>query len=270
MVPQHVLTSFGLDGEPRLLAGGEGRTYRIGDVIVRRENQDELPGATFAADLFSNIEESPEFRVSRPVRSGDGGWLVDGWSAWTCVDGRPAEAGDAPSMVRAVEAFHSAVAGVPRSAQIGTRPLPYDRADLGAFEELPDEIDARVRPTLASLDALRRPLEGFTDQVIHGDLNAENVLIAPGQPPAIIDLAPYWRPPEFALAVAAYWMCAYDGHVGAFAAFEQVREFDQFLLRALIRTLLIMEGFGEAERLSEYDRSIDIVRARLTASRERQ
>jgi len=37
---------------------------------------------------------------------------------------------------------------------------------------------------------------------VHGDL-AGNVLFAPGLPPAIIDLSPYWRPTSSATAIVA-------------------------------------------------------------------
>ena len=37
-------------------------------------------------------------------------------------------------------------------------------------------------------------------QIVHGDLTG-NVLVAPGAPPAVIDISPYWRPPEYAEGV---------------------------------------------------------------------
>lgn len=44
--------------------------------------------------------------------------------------------------------------------------------------------------------ALGWQVPGLRDQVIHGDLNYHNILIAPpgsGLPPAFIDMGPYWR-----------------------------------------------------------------------------
>jgi hypothetical protein len=264
-VPQHVLDAFGAPGVAVRLAGGEERTYRAGGIVLRRENPGEIADAEFAADLFGGIEESRDFRLPRPLRTPQGTWLTrDGWTGWTFVEGGAAGPADAPAMVRAIEAFHRAIAGVPCPAYLCSRALLYDRADRGAFGDLPPDVDARARPVIEELCALRRPLTGLTDQLIHGDANAANVLIAPGLPPAIIDLAPYWRPPEFALAVTALWLCAYHGHVEAFAAFEHVRHFNQLLLRALIRTLLVMDAFRGAEHLAEYQPSIDIVRRRLT------
>jgi uncharacterized protein (TIGR02569 family) len=263
-VPNHVLDAFSVHSVPARLAGGEERTYRAGDIVLRRENATEILDAEFAAELFATVAESRDFRVPRPLHTRQGTWLTsDGWAAWTFVEGRAAGPNDAPMMARAIAAFHRAIADVPCPVYLRHRSLVYDRADRGAFGDLPLDVDARAQPTLEALCALRRPLTGLTDQLIHGDANGANVLIAPGLPPAIIDLAPYWRPPEFALAVAALWLCAYQGHLGAFFAFEHAREFDQLLLRALIRTLLVMDGFRGSDHLARYRPSIEIVRARL-------
>lgn len=50
---------------------------------------------------------------------------------------------------------------------------------------------------LAAVRPVRLP-----SQLVHGDI-AGNVLFAAGQSPAVIDFSPYWRPPGYALAVAA-------------------------------------------------------------------
>ena len=47
-------------------------------------------------------------------------------------------------------------------------------------------------------------------QLIHGDLGG-NVLFAPGQPPAMIDFSPYWRPAGLALAIAAVDALTWSG-----------------------------------------------------------
>lgn len=265
-IPAHVADAFGVPSEGVLLPGGEERTFRCGDYVLRREskNNPEIPDALFTADLFSRIADSSEFRVPRPRRARDANWLHDGWSCWTFVEGRWATAAEASEIVRAIEAFHRAIAAEPHPEYLCTRSLIYDRADGGAFGEMPPDVDDRVRPTLVELYALRRSLDpALRDQLIHGDANAANVLIAPGLPPAIIDFAPYWRPPQFALAVTALWLCGYQRHVEAFAAFEHLRDFDQLLLRALIRTLLVMDGFGGADRLAEYAPSIETVCSRV-------
>jgi hypothetical protein len=64
------------------------------------------------------------------------------------------------------------------------------------------ERDLELHPELISVGTrLRRVLEPLgPPQVVHGDLT-RNVLFGPALPPAIIDISPYWRPPEYAEAV---------------------------------------------------------------------
>jgi Ser/Thr protein kinase RdoA (MazF antagonist) len=72
---------------------------------------------------------------------------------------------------------------------------------------MPEQIAGAVR----ALILLCAPVTGLQNQVIHGDLKHHNILIAPGEAPAFIDFSPYWRPPEFAAAIAAYWLGPYHG-----------------------------------------------------------
>ncbi|MEV6598562.1 hypothetical protein AB0M36_17045 [Actinoplanes sp. NPDC051346] len=47
-------------------------------------------------------------------------------------------------------------------------------------------------------------------QLVHADLT-KNVLLAPGLPPAIIDISPHWRPPAYAEGiVVADVLCWHD------------------------------------------------------------
>ena len=261
-----VLAAFGATSPPVLLPGGERRTYRCGNIVLRSENKAEVEDALFVADLFATIVETEEFRVPRPVPAAEGTWLADGhWTAWTYLDGRQATRDDAPELVRALEAFHRALADAPYPELLERRMSPYGRADRGAFGAAPSVHHERLAEVLEGLYVLRRPVDGLHDQVIHGDAGVHNILIEPGLPPAVIDMALYWRPPEFALAVAAFWMGPYLHDRTALQYFEHVPEFDQLLLRACIRSLLVMDGFGYQQELSAYAPAIAIVRERAGA-----
>ena len=112
-------------------------------------------------------------------------------------------------------------------------------------------VRSAVAPLIDALYAARQPIGGLQNQVIHGDLNPENVLIAPGQPPALLDVAPFWRPPEFALAMFATWIGPRRGDPSVLRHFASVRHFDQLLTRAGIRMLLIMTNLDGFEAVSE-------------------
>lgn len=252
-----VAAAFGVDREAVLLAGGEGRTYRAGDVVLRRE--DDPVEAAWVADLFNQIRPDG-FRVPRPVQARDGGWIASGeWSAWAFVEGRPATRQDAPEVARAIDAFHAALASVPCPEHLARRDLPYDRADRWAWGELPPDAHPRLVEPLRRLAAVRRPLAGLRDQLIHGDLNPENVLVAPGLPPAIIDMAPYRRPAPFGAAVAAFWLGPWQSDESVLACFAHVPHLDQLLVRACIRMLLSMQELGYLHALERYRAAMDII-----------
>jgi prepilin-type processing-associated H-X9-DG protein len=80
-------------------------------------------------------------------------------------------------------------------------------------------------------------------QLIHGDLGG-NVLFADGEPPAVIDFSPYWRPAGLALAVAAVDAPMWDGADPAILGQLAVQagydpaDFSQLLARALVYRLV--------------------------------
>lgn len=254
-----VLDAFGLREDAVLLPGGEGRTYRSGDVVLRREDGAMIEEAEWLAALFERIEPDG-FRISRPLRTRDSGFIAHGeWSAWTYVEGKPAVAGDIPAIIPAVRRFHAALAASPRPVHLDERHTPWDRADGWVWGELPASVPEPFREPLAQLASVRRPLHNLPHQLIHGDLNPENVLIAPGLPPAIIDFTPYWRPADFGVAVAAYWFGPYRGDATVLRQFTAIPQFDQLLVRAALRMLLTLVAFGTERGMDEYRTATAIV-----------
>jgi uncharacterized protein (TIGR02569 family) len=209
--------------------------------------------------------------VPTPLRALGGGWLVRGWTAETFLEGRPARAADAPQVVAAVEAFHRALLGEPLPGfRAGiAEPNPWDRADAWAWGELPEPVDPRLTEPLRRLAALRRPLPALPRQLIHGDLNPDNLLIGPegsGLAPGIIDLTPYWRPAGFGAAVAAYWLGPYRGDAAVLEHFSHIPHFPQLLVRAALRMLLTFRDLEDAGDVEQYRPAIDVITRYLTGS----
>ena len=70
--------------------------------------------------------------------------------------------------------------------------------------------------------------------MIHGDLTA-NVLSDDRLPPAVIDLARYWRSTAFASAIVVADALVWEGaEEGILDAVSHIADFDQYLLPALI------------------------------------
>jgi hypothetical protein len=127
-----------------LLPGGEGRTYRAGNVIYRRETNPAE--AVYLAEVYHTLPEIG-FRVPKPIRTRQGDLVSPtGWSAWTFVAGRPATRQDLPSVIEAIRAFHRALARQPYPAYLSTRDTPYDRAYQAAWDTPPVKRHEIIAP----------------------------------------------------------------------------------------------------------------------------
>ena len=227
--PPSVIEAFSVSGPPVLLEGGQGSSWRAGDVVIKPLDLSE-EALAWQAEVLASIS-CDGFRVSRPLYAGDGLLVVDGWCAWKAVEGRHEER-RWPEIIAVGERFHAALAGVPRPGFIALRADPWAIGDRVAWGELQASEFEHVKHLTQLLSGLK-PISAQS-QVIHGDLTG-NVLFDDLLPPAVIDLAPYWRPPTFASAIvvadALVWEGADESLLDAVA---HVKDFDQYLLRALI------------------------------------
>ena len=194
--------------------------------------------------------------MPRPLRTvaGDGAagdWvaqdpLAGAWVAWQWLPGEPASwAGVSPlwpRLIAASRAFHAALAGRPAPPWLGRDGSQWTVGDQVAWGErdpgsvlaaAPAPLAGQLRSLLAALRPVRLPA-----QLIHGDLGG-NVLFAAGQPPAVIDFSPYWRPAGLALAVAAVDALTWSGADPAILGdLADQPELDQLLARAHVGRLV--------------------------------
>lgn len=244
LIRQSVLDAFGLAGAVDLLPGGEGRSVRVGSVVLKPTEDDDE--ASWVAELLTRLDEAG-FRLARPVGARDGRWVVDGWSASHLVAGETGPAGRWPLLLAAARAFHAALRPTARPAFLALRRHRWALADRvawgeSAFEPLPD-----LRPLMDRLMAVRRPVIADC-QLVHGDLSG-NVLFADGLAPAIIDFSPYWRPAAYADAIIAVdGLLWYGADPGLLTLAGTTPDFPQLLVRALIFRLV---AHNEHARLSE-------------------
>ena len=150
-------------------------------------------------------------RLARPVPTHEGAWTCAGWSATRLLSGRVPDRSRLSTWVDVIEAgraFHRAICHLPRPHCLVERTDPWALADRAAWGEhepryLP-VFEAVARRLVPALSPLGR------SQLVHGDLTA-NVLFAPGELPAVIDVSPYWRPPAYAEGiVVADALCWHD------------------------------------------------------------
>jgi uncharacterized protein (TIGR02569 family) len=198
--PDTVLRAFGVPrATARPLAGGQRRAWTADGVVLKPV--DDVAEATWLGDVLSGLAVDG-IRVERPVRSGTGGWVVDGWSAWRWLPGEHDTSGRWGEVFAVGEALTVALRGLDRPGFLDGRVHAWAVADRMAWGEERLHVAAPVlRPLAEELATHLRP-DGGGSQVVHGDL-AANVLFAPGLAPAVIDVTPYWRPPAFVPAIVA-------------------------------------------------------------------
>jgi len=288
-----VLASFGAAAEPVSLPGGVGTAWRAGDIVLKPAGDPRA--ADWTAELYRILRERAggDFRVPEPVRpaagdraAGDlaaGGWVArdrasGAWAAWRWLPGEPADwAGLSPCWPRLVavsRAFHATLAGLPPPPWLGRDGTPWTVADQVAWGEhdpgdilasghgIPAGLTGQVRRLLAAL----RPVRA-ADQLVHGDL-AGNVLFAEGQPPAVIDFSPYWRPAGLGVSVAAVDALTWSGADPAILdELDGEPEIDQLLARAHIGRLVteMIARRGDEVGLAEVERTAGPVTALVMA-----
>lgn len=244
-----VLRAFGVAGAPlEHLEGGQGQTWRAGPVVLRPHG--DAQEARWRSDTLAHLRHTDAFRTPRPVPTvaedgRAGGWLAGGWEAWEWLRGAtdPTRVED---VIAAGTAFHRALADLPRPDFLDTIDGPWATADRMTWGALPLPTD----PTLVALASAFRPVS-TPAQLVHGDLLG-NVLFAPGQPPAVFDWPPYWRPAGLGAAIAAVDAVCWHGvpvaRLGALGA--GVQEWRQLLVRALafrITTLVLLGAWDRAQ-----------------------
>ncbi|RRO15603.1 TIGR02569 family protein [Saccharopolyspora rhizosphaerae] len=231
--PPHVCAAFGARvEEPEALEGAVA--WRCGEIVLKpAANTAE---AAWVAQTLDALEPD-DVRVSRPVRSTDGRWVVSGWSASRDVTGRPEPRHD--EVVAMSLRLHAASRYLSRPRFLQLRQDIYALADRMAWGEeeyaLPQEKGGRLYDVLAGS---RRPMQ-TQPQVVHGDLFG-NVLFAGDASPGVIDFNAYWRPAEWAAAVVVIDSLAWGGADPAIVErWSHLTDWPQALLRALLFRLAV-------------------------------
>jgi uncharacterized protein (TIGR02569 family) len=207
--PASVLRAFGAEEPARLLSGGQGTSWISGDLVFKPGGG---PVHEWLAEALNDV--SPVgFRLAASVRTLDGTWSCDGWTATRWVEGTDPDPTKPSTWLRVIgagRAFHRAVAHLHRPDSLDARDDVWAVGDRVAWGEHRIEL----RPEFADLEQrLRRAMEPLgPPQIVHGDLTG-NVVFSRTLPPAVIDISPYWRPPEYAEGVVvADALCWHGGH----------------------------------------------------------
>ena len=260
-LPPHVRTAFGVaEVVPRPVLWAGRRAWHCGEVLIRPVADNAV--AAWSAGVLDGLRVEG-LRLAHPVRSSDGRWVVAGWAACRFVPGTLEPRYDA--IVEASLRLHAATAGLPRPRVLDGRDDLATRAAAAAWGERGLTLDPRAGGvTFDELAGRRRPVT-LTSQVVHAELFGAVLFDAAGVP-ALIDLVPAWRPPEWSAAVIVVDAVAWGGaDEGLFDRWAHLPEWPQMLLRAVLHRLALHARHPEASTrtLAGLERAADLVGARL-------
>ncbi len=191
---------------PILLPGGQGLTWRCGDIVLKPMFDPE--GAVWEAETLESLP-GVGYRIAEPVCSGTGTWVVDGWTASRFVEGFCPKGTNLPVRLAAARALHRDLCGRERPAHLDRATDPWDLADRIAFGITAWTPDPRIAPCLKRFRLAQQPFDADW-QIIHGDL-AGNFLLLEDMSPAIIDFTPKWSPRGFGEAVLGVDVFLWEG-----------------------------------------------------------
>ncbi|KAF4459516.1 ribosomal L1, partial [Fusarium albosuccineum] len=213
--PSNVLQAFGITTTSVPVAGGRGLCFQSGNIILKPSDNDKE--AEWVGNLCESIQalQPTEYRTSRPIRSlsSEHEYVVDGWTAWTLVNGSVAPADSLEASLMACRAFHADIAKLcpQKPPFLAQRQNRFTEADLVTWEEktlgevsnINFVILSLMQPLLDQLLELRKPLpQAIKNQLIHGDLTGNTLFEEDSEsPPGIIDITLYWRPAIYAEAI---------------------------------------------------------------------
>jgi uncharacterized protein (TIGR02569 family) len=270
MVPQRkkikipstdVLHAFGATESPILLTGGQGQTFRSDNVVLKPAIDDESTNWIANFYLTTNCDG---FRLPKPIRSNNGGFVYAGWQAWEYIPGQHKK----KRWIEEIELcakFHKLIADIPR-------PLCFDRLDMNnpwviadkvAWDELEFEHHPKIAP---AVEQLRKCLRAVNEksQLIHGDFGG-NILYSDVLPPTIIDFSPSWRPAEVAIGILIADAIVWEGaNESLIEAGNQFNNFYQHLARAELRRVIELDALYQIygwEMLDEIEAHLPLIRA---------
>jgi uncharacterized protein (TIGR02569 family) len=230
---------FGLSGMAQPLRGGEGRSFQVGDHVLKPCSCPEE--AIWLAETMPGIRREG-FRIADPLRANNGQWVVDGWTAWSRIEGSD-DKKDARALLKAGRAFCRACSHLERPAWLDQRENPWAMADKMVWGEREVRQNPLVRVPFERLQVLLKPVTP-RNHMVHCDL-AGNTLFAPDMDPGIIDLTMYWRPLEYALAIAAADLIDWYGATreDILAELGDLPDLFQFLARAEMFRIAVWGAF---------------------------
>lgn len=179
------------------LAGGEDKSYRVGDLSIKPVIENEK--YEWVAKSFEDLSSS-EILISKPVKSLNGNYIENGYCATNFIPGSFYE----NRMIQKLEAadkFHKLTKNIVKPGDFSKWSSPWSFSTQVAWQEieLPGNFNKKAKDILYKLINHLEDL-ALDFQFIHTD-PAGNILFNNNGIPIIIDITPDFRPVEYANAL---------------------------------------------------------------------
>jgi hypothetical protein len=237
--------AFGSNEIPVLLKGGQGTTYRSGNIILKPSEGTEIQKWT--AEAYQGLPESSQVRFPRPIKSIRGTWVHESYIALSFLEGEHVK-GYYDKKLYASIAFHKLLKAIPKPDFVGLGNNSWSVGDLVAWDKLEFNYDQefmdlynQIKPHLKQLN--------LPEQLVHGDLSG-NFLVHPALPVAIIDYSHAWAPNGFAEGIMLADVIAWENASQKdLEVFRQIPNIDQFAWRGILRRIT-----EQAEHIKHFDK----------------
>ncbi len=234
-----VIAAFDCRGRPQKLAGGEEKSWLVGDIVFKPVQNIER--YEWASEILFGVAKNG-FRVSLPRRSVHGKFSFDGWGAAAFEPGEHVN-GRWDEKLQVCRAFSAGVSDLLVSPMPPSDD-PWSRAHEIAWEEalLQENILPEIAEKFLNIFSAYQTIE-TTNQVVHSDL-CGNILFEAGYEPLIIDFSPAYRPREYAEAILVADAIAWeDAPVDLIRELPDTQYYRQMLLRAVNFRLIVAAMF---------------------------
>ena len=245
--PTEVISAFGCKGTPKPLDGGEGRSFRIENYVLKPVENIAL--YEWCADLLQRLRVF-DIRFSAPIATRDGHFVHNGWGASLYEPGSHRN-GDWKEKLRVGRSFHEAM------NQVVAKPIP-DRDDrwsqaheiVWGRMEIPSEMDVKIQRTLGDIISRFKEVD-YDEHVIHSDL-CGNIMFHECSPPLVIDFSPAIGPQAYGEAILVSDAIAWEGApTGLVSLLPDTEYYRQMFYRAVaFRT--IVAGLFYADKFDRF------------------
>jgi uncharacterized protein (TIGR02569 family) len=260
-----ILEAFGVKGEAVPLTGGQRKSFRVADIVLKAV--DDPVEAEWSSQAMAHLASMPliAFHVPTPLEASNGHCVFQGWTAFEFLPGSVGPEEKWKELLDVSHAFHEALRDVQRPTFLPHRSHPWAVADRVAWNEASVEIDLPLRKVYNALVDLRVDVN-VTSQAIHGDLTG-NILSREKLSPVVIDFSPYWRPVEYADAIIiADGLLDYDRDRSLVELGGTSSTRLQMLVRALIFRLVVANALRDivsGKEVKLFERALEIVKTEI-------